>query len=124
VDVVLWLVQVILAVLFLMAGGMKVLRSKEQLAEDPRMGWVEEYDQNQIRGIGGAEVLGALGLVLPGLTGIATVLTPIAAIGLAITMLLASLLHRRRGESQATMMTAAFFILALVVAIGRFARPL
>ena len=123
-NVLLWVVQAILALMFLMAGGMKLMRTKDQLAEDPRMGWVEEYEENQIKGIGAAEVLGALGMVLPGLTGIATVLTPIAAAGLAITMAGAAMVHRRRGEQQAIIMTGALLVLALVVLAGRLSNPL
>ncbi len=56
---------------YLFAGGVKLVRSKEQLA--PMMGWVDTIPMPVVRGIGAVEVVGALGLVLPPLTGIATV---------------------------------------------------
>ena len=76
-NAVLWVLQVLLAIAFAMAGMMKLVRSKEQLAAS--MGWVEDFSSNAIKGIGGLEVMGALGLVLPAATGIVAVLTPLAA---------------------------------------------
>ena len=118
----LWVLQVILALMFAMAGMMKLMRSKEQLGADPRMGWTETFEEGQIKAIGGAEVLAALGLILPGLTDVGTILTPLAAVGLVIVMIGAFRLHRQRGES--VMMVAGLGVLALIVAIGRFATPL
>src|SRR5689334_21350829 len=80
VNVVVWIVQVVLALLFAFVGLGKLARPKEDLRE--RMGWVDDFSQGTIRLIGAAEVLGALGLVLPAATGVATWLTPTAAVGL------------------------------------------
>ncbi|MBI3962282.1 MAG: DoxX family protein, partial [Deinococcus sp.] len=79
-NIVLWIVQGLLALGFLMAGATKLMRSKAQLA--PRMPWVEDFSLGTIRAIGAVEVLGALGLVLPTLMGILPWLTPLAALGL------------------------------------------
>jgi len=78
-NIVLWIVQGLLAAAFLMFGGMKLMKSKEELAE--RMGWVEGFSQNTIRGIGLLEVLGAIGLILPWALLIFPALTGLAAIG-------------------------------------------
>jgi hypothetical protein len=69
VEVAYWIVAGLLAVLYLYAGGSKLVRSKQQLA--PMMDWVDTIPMPVVRGIGALEVLGALGLVLPPLTGIA-----------------------------------------------------
>lgn len=66
------------------------------------------------------EILGAIGLSLPGATGIAPILTPIAATGLAITMVLAAVVHARLKENQQIVVNVVLFALAAFVAIMRF----
>ncbi|MBT3391001.1 MAG: DoxX family protein [Chloroflexi bacterium] len=118
-NIVLWIVQGILAFMFLMVGMMKLMRSKEQMVD--MMGWVEDFSQAQIRGIGMLEILGALGLILPGLTGILPILTPLAAIGLALTMTGAFFTHLRRKEIVPMgLMNMMLFAMAVFVAYGRF----
>ncbi|MBT3313043.1 MAG: DoxX family protein [Anaerolineae bacterium] len=118
-NTVLWIVQGILAVMFLMAGMMKLMQPKEKMAE--MMGWVEDFSQGQVRGIGILEVLGALGLILPMLTGILPILTPLAAVGLALTMGGAFMTHLRRKEMVPMgVMNMMLFAMAAFVAYGRF----
>lgn len=119
-NVVLWILQGILALLFLFSGSTKLLQPKSKLAEDPRMGWTNDFSQQTIKLIGAAEVLGALGLILPGITGIAEILTPLAASGLTVIMIGATVTHIRRGEKQVWPMTIVIGVLAAVVAILRF----
>ena len=82
-NTALWIVQGLLAAAFLMAGIMKIAKSNPELAE--KMGWVDDFSEGVIKTIGGLEILGAVGLILPGLTGIAPVLVPLAAVGLGLT---------------------------------------
>jgi uncharacterized membrane protein YphA (DoxX/SURF4 family) len=117
-NIALWVLQGLLALAFLMAGLMKVSRSKEQLVG--RMAWVEDYSQKAIKAIGGVEMLGAIGLVLPALTGILPWLTPLAACGLALTMMGANITHIRRGEAARMTPSVVLLLLAMVVAYGRF----
>jgi len=117
-NVALWIVQGLLAMAFLMAGGMKLAKSKDQLYE--KMGWVEGFSEGTIKTIGVLEVLAAMGLVLPGITGIAPVLVPLAAVGLALTQAGAFVVHMRRGETMEFMMNVALFAMAAFVAWGRF----
>ncbi len=117
-NIALWIVQGLLALAFLMAGGMKAMQPKEKLAG--KMAFVEDFSQGQVRGIGILEVLGAIGLVAPPLTGILPILSPIAALGLALTMVGAFITHLRRGEMQMTLPNVVLFVLALFVAYGRF----
>lgn len=117
-NVVLWIVQGLLALAFAMAGFMKVTQPKEKL--QPRMGFVEDFSAGTVKLIGTAELLGAVGLILPWLTGIAPVLTPIAASGLVLVMILAAVTHFRRKEYSAILFNAVLGGLALFVALGRF----
>jgi uncharacterized membrane protein len=116
-NVVLWIVQGILAVAFLMAGAMKLTQPKEKLAAN--MAWVEDFSQNTVRLIGGLEVLGAIGLILPLALGILPVLTGIAAIGLILNMIGAAVTHIRRSEMPMVGVNVILGALAAFVAVGR-----
>jgi hypothetical protein len=105
-------------VAFLFAGSSKALRPKDALAQ--QMAWVEDFSPNTVKLIGSAEILGALGLVLPAWTGIAPVLTPLAAVGLMIVMVGAAVTHVRRKENPMVVANAVLFVLLAVVAWGRF----
>lgn len=117
-SIVLWILQILLAVVFLLAGAVKAFQSYDTLAS--RMPWVEDYSPNMVRVIGGLEILGALGLLLPGLLGFLPILTPLAAVGLAVIMVLAFLRHMARGENGQMGFTAVLFALLLLLAVGRF----
>lgn len=119
-NIVLWVLASLLAVVFLGAGGSKLAQLKAKLAADPRMAWTEDFQEGQLKGIGAVEVLGALGLVLPAALGIAEVLTPLAAAGLAVTMVGAVATHARRGEKQAVVPPAVLGVLLVVLAVLRF----
>ena len=120
-NVALWIVAGLLTVAFLAAGSLKLVKSKEQLAEEMEWGWVEDFTQQQIRAIGALEVLGAIGLVLPPLLGVAEWLTPVAATGLVLTMAGAVSTHVKRGDETVHIIPPAVLgLLALFVAIGRF----
>jgi uncharacterized membrane protein len=117
-NVVLWIVQAVLAVAFVLAGVMKATQPKEQLA--PKLPWAEDFSPGTIRLIGVAELLGGIGLILPAVTGIAPILTPIAAACLAFVMVLAAVTHIRRKEPSGVAINAVLFALAALVAWGRF----
>ncbi|HKN40555.1 MAG TPA: DoxX family protein [Acidimicrobiia bacterium] len=117
-NTVVWIVQVVLALGFLMAGAMKLTQPRAKLA--PQMGWVEDVTDAQVKGIGLVEVAAALGLVLPGATDIAPVLTPLAAAGLVIVMIGAAATHLRRHEPKFVLINASLLVLASIVAGARF----
>ena len=117
-NAVLWIVQGVLAAVFLMAGVLKSTRPKEKLLG--QLPWVEDFSARTVRLIGTMELLGAIGLILPALTGIAVILTPLAATGLAVLMLLAVLTHIRRWEPGAVVFTSVLMLAAVLVAWGRF----
>jgi uncharacterized membrane protein YphA (DoxX/SURF4 family) len=117
-DAGLWVAQGLLAVMFLMVGTAKVTKSKEELAE--RLDWVEDFSEGTIKFIGSVEILAAIGLILPGLTGIAPILVPIAATGLVVTQIGAVIVHVRRSEPQMIIGNVVLIALGLFVAWGRF----
>jgi DoxX-like family len=104
-----WIVAALLALFYLYAGGIKVARSRDQLR--PMMGWVDSVPLRLIRTIGVLEVAGALGLILPPLTGIAVALAVVAAAGLALIQVGGISLHLSRGE--ATVIWLNIILLAL-----------
>lgn len=113
-----WVVQIILALGFFMAGAMKLTQSRAKLA--PQMGWVEDFSDTQVKEIGLVEIVAAAGLILPAATGIAPVLTPVAAAGLVIVMISAAATHLRRHEAPFIAVNATLLTLAVIVAWARF----
>lgn len=119
-NLFLWIVAGVLAAVFLGAGTMKVTQDRRKLIANPNLKWTEDFSAGTIKLIGTTELLGALGLILPGALDIAPILVPLAATGLAVLMLAAAITHARRKEPQAIVINAVLLILALVVAIFRF----
>jgi DoxX-like family len=110
----LWIVQVLLALVFLFTGGMKLVLPIEELtAQTPLPGIL-------IRFIGVAEVLGALGLVLPGLFRIRTELTPLAAAGLVVIMVGAVVITLLTMDAVLALIPLVVGLLAAFVAYGRW----
>ena len=116
---VLWIVQIVLGLMFLLAGLMKVSQPKEKLTV--RMGWVNDFPVSIVKTIGSLEILGAIGLVLPALFNILPVLTPLAAGGLVCVMLGAAATHFRRKEYPMIVGNLVLLVLAVLVLYGRFA---
>jgi uncharacterized membrane protein YphA (DoxX/SURF4 family) len=119
-NIFLWIVAGILAAFFLAAGATKLTQSRRKLLANPNMQWVQDFSAGTIKLIGTAEVLGAIGLILPGALGIAPVLVPLAATGLGVIMVGAIITHGRRKEPQPIVLNAIVLILAVVLAIFRF----
>jgi hypothetical protein len=116
----LWIVQGLLAALFLAAGGMKLTTPAEKLAAS--MPWTAGSMIYLARFIGLAEIAGALGLILPAATRIRPRLTALAALGLTTVMALAGLFHLSRGEFAVAPVPALLGLLAAFVAWGRGTR--
>lgn len=114
-----WVIAGILAAVFAGVGLMKLTQPKEKLATSG-LAWTEDFSLGQVKAIGAVEVLGALGLILPAATGIATFLTPLAATGLALTMVGAAISHLRLGEHSAIAVNVVLGGLAAFVAVMRF----
>ena len=117
-NLALWIVQGILAVMFAMAGTTKATKPKEKLSD--HLSWTEDFSTGTVKLIAVAELLGAIGLIVPAVTDIAPILTPIAASALAVLMLGAVGTHIRRKEPDGVVLTAVLLLANVFVAWGRF----
>ena len=119
-NVALWIAAGLLALAMLGAGLMKLVRSPEQLRA-AGMSWVDHFPPVAPKLIGLLEVLGAIGLIVPALTGIAPILVPLAATGIALLMLGAVITHIRLHDSlREALPSIVLALLAIFVAWGRF----
>jgi putative oxidoreductase len=119
-NITAWILQVLLGAMFIMTGAMKTLTPIEQLAGS--LPWVNDVPAGLVRFIGLSELLGGLGLILPSLLKIKTKLTPIAALGIVLIMVFASLFHISRGETGVIGMNFILAALAGLVAWLRFKK--
>jgi uncharacterized membrane protein YphA (DoxX/SURF4 family) len=119
-NLALWITAGLLAVIFLAAGGGKLIMPKEKLAAFPGGGWVEDFSAGSVKAIGVFEVLAAVGLILPAALDIAPVLVPLAAVGLVLLMVGAIITRLRRHEAAVIVAELAYLALAVFVAWGRF----
>lgn len=110
-----WILAGLLALVFAAAGGMKTVRPQDQLGESG-LAWAAAFPAWSVKVIGVLEVLGAVGVILPPLVNIAPVLAPIAATGLAVTMVGAIITHLMRGEAKAVPMNLVLLALSAATA--------
>jgi uncharacterized membrane protein YphA (DoxX/SURF4 family) len=111
--------QALLALTFLVAGGMKLVRPRLQL--QAQLPFVEEFTDGQVKSIGSLEVLAAIGLILPSVLRVAPLLSAAAAVGLVLLMIGAIATHVRRGEVKPQLsINVVLLALALFVAWARF----
>lgn len=110
-KIVIWIAQILLAVLFALSGFMKLVTPIDELAES--MAWVEDFSELQIRVIAILEILATIGLILPMILNKYKFLVPLSALGLSITMIGALATHLIRGES--VVINIVLFTLGLLV---------
>jgi len=111
---VLWIIQALLALLFLFAGVMKLILPIEVMTKGTSLPGLF------LRFIGVAEVLGAIGLILPGLLRIRRDLTPLAAAGLVIIMVGATVVNLQGGQKLAAAITVVLGLLSAFVAYSHW----
>jgi len=117
---VLWIIQVLLALLFLFAGGSKLIMPIEQMQELARQAEQTPLPGLFLRFLGTVEVLGGLGLILPTLLRIRPALTPLAAVGLLIIMIGATLITLASGAIGSAVPPLVVGLLLAFVAYGRW----
>lgn len=117
IHITLWIAQGLLAVMFIMAGFMKVTQPVDALAES--LVWVTSTPLGLVRFIGVSELLGGVGLLLPAILRIKPFLTIWAALGIGAIMLLAAIFHGSRGEFEAIGFNVFMLAIALFIAWGR-----
>jgi len=113
-NIALWIIQVLLALLFLFGGSMKLILPIEEMTKQMPMSGLF------LRFIGVCEVLGGLGLILPGLLRIRPILTPLAAVGLIIIMIGAVVLTLQIGPATSALFPLFVGLLLAFVAYGRW----
>jgi uncharacterized membrane protein YphA (DoxX/SURF4 family) len=118
-NIALWITAILLTVAYLAAGAAKTFTPKGKLQAN--MAWVEDVSAGQVTVIGVLELLGALGVILPLATGIAPVVTAIAAVGLVLVQVAALVVHARRNEPKSYPVNVVLLLLALAVVILRLA---
>ncbi|HMV29399.1 MAG TPA: DoxX family protein [Anaerolineales bacterium] len=119
-NIALWIIQVLLAGMYGMAGSMKAF-TPDKVRTNPQMTWAHDKQDGYIRFVGVSELLGAVGLIIPALTGILPWLTPLAAVGLALIQVLAIFtVHLPKKEYQVVPVNIVLLVLAIVAAYGRF----
>ncbi|MEZ4664822.1 MAG: DoxX family protein [Caldilineaceae bacterium] len=119
-NITLWIVQIVLAVAFGFFGFAKISQPIDTLSA--MMPFVTDVPALLVRLIGVAEMAGAFGMILPGITGIQPRSTVAAAMGLALVMILAAAFHVARGEYSNIGLNGILLVLALLVAWGRAVR--
>jgi len=117
-NIALWIAASALALFVVAAGFMKVSRPIDEIRKMP---WAAKMTITNIRLIGYAEILGAVGIILPMATGIATILSPVAALCLAVLMAGATVTHIRiKDPNSAAATTTVLMCISLFVALGGF----
>jgi len=117
-NVALWIAAGLLAAVNLVVGLTKLVKPKESLVE--QMPWAADFSVRGVHGIGLLEVLGAIGIVVPGVAGVATDLVPLAAVGLALLQMGAAVVNVRYKEINRLPVNLVLIALAGFVAWGRF----
>jgi uncharacterized membrane protein YphA (DoxX/SURF4 family) len=120
VNATLWIGQILLAVICIVSGSMKSTQSRDRMIETGQTA-AKIVPLGYLRVAGVTELLAVLGLILPWVTGVARVLTPVAAAGFGAVMILASTVHMRLREPRNVAANMAILALCLFVSIGRFA---
>ena len=118
-NTVVWILQGVLAAFFIMPGIGKITGSKEKHISDGHI--KPEGNLLFIRILGALELLGCLGIIVPWLTGIAPILTPITAVGFSVIMIAGIVNHTIKKEYKMLPMLVAILIMSVVVAYYRFA---
>jgi hypothetical protein len=117
-NLALWIVASLLAAIFAVSGLSKQVVSKDKLVQSGQE-WAQDFSPISIRLIGVAEVLGAVGVILPAVVHVGAVLIPLAAIGLGLVMVGASVVNARRKDVALIGVNLVLLALAIFVAWGR-----
>ena len=122
-DLALWVAQILLGIAFI---GLGYVHATRRVRATPQTAWMLDVSKPLLTTIGVLEILGGVALILPWATGIATFLTPLAAIAFVVLMILAAIFHARRpGEAMNIAFNLVLGVVAAFIAWGRIgALPL
>jgi uncharacterized membrane protein YphA (DoxX/SURF4 family) len=118
-NVTLWIGQILLAGIFLLSGSLKSTQSLDRMVETGQTA-AKIVPLPFMRLAGVSELFGVLGIILPWATGVARVLTPVAAAGFCVVMILAAGVHTRLREPGTVAVNLTILAVAAFVSIGRF----
>jgi hypothetical protein len=119
-NVALWIVAGLLAIVLVFSGSAKLFVPKKRLADVPLGGWTADASVGFVKGLGVLELMAAVGLILPAALDIAPVLVPVAATGVVLLMIGAMVTHGRRHEPAGVVLNVIYLARAGFVAWGRF----
>jgi uncharacterized membrane protein YphA (DoxX/SURF4 family) len=118
-NTILWIFQILLAIVFGYSGIMKSTQQRERLVHIGQTG-VADLSYPLIRLIGTLEILGAMGIILPQALHVLPFLTPVTAICFAVIMIPAAGIHTKRREFKSVSLNIFLFLLSVFVALQRF----
>ena len=119
-NLALWAITGLLALVALTGGVTKIFMPKEKLAAAPGGGWTENASVGFVKTLGVLELLAAVGLILPAVVDVAPVLVPVTAVCWVFLMVGAMATHGRRGEAKFVVLNLIYLALAAFIAWGRF----
>ena len=119
-NIALWAAQIFLAIVFFITGAGKLFLPMGNLYA--LIPWTKDVNSLPVRLIGFSEIIGSIALILPSLLRIKPLLTPLAAIGIAVVMMLAIIFNISMGETSVIGINILLFLIAMFVAWGRFNR--
>ena len=119
-NVALWIVTSLLAALLLVSSAKLVITKEKILSTGSNAQWVEDFSPGALKALGVLELMGAVGLILPAVLGIAPILVPLAATGAALLFIGAITMRLRRGEKATAAFEVIYLAMAVFVAWGRF----
>lgn len=120
-EILLWILQIFLAITFLYSGVMKSTQDREKLVSIGQTG-VDGLSYPVIRSIGIAEILGAIGITVPEALSVLPVFTPVVALCFVLIMILAAPIHYKRREYRSVLLNMFLLIISLLVAYVRFCQ--
>ena len=119
-NVALWIIAGLLALVALVGGISKTFVPKEKLAHHEGARWTRDVSPAFLKSLGVLEILAAVGLVLPAVVDVAPVMVPVTAVCWVALMIGAMVTHGRLGQVKLVMVNVVYVALAVSIAVGRF----
>ncbi|SDJ66079.1 DoxX-like family protein [Actinopolyspora mzabensis] len=119
-NLALWIVAGLLAVVMLVGGTTKMFVPKEKLGATAHGGWTNDYGDGFVKTLGALEFLAAIGIILPAVVDIAPIMVPVTAVCWVLLMIGAMITHLRRHEKLPVVANLIYLAMAVFVAWGRF----
>lgn len=119
-NLALWIVAGLLAVVMLVGGATKLFVPKEKLAATAHGGWTADFGVGFVKALGAVELLAAVGITLPAVVGVAPIMVPVTAVCWVLLMIGAMITHLRRHEKTPVAANLIYLAMAVFVAWGRF----